>query len=341
MIAEDEAPSGASTGVARRRGWLFAAGGLLLVTAVAGGVLLKGSGVLAPRELSAGRGKPPARVSVAVRSPPLGATVLVDGRDSGLVTNGELVLEPPLPGQVVLTFRKPGHRDETRTVRLPPAGGEVVSVTLQVEASAVPVRTRPPGASVLVDGERVAGETPLDIRLDPQAEHTVELTLEGYEPRQLRLAAGEQPTALDVALERLPPPGAVAVVSEYPLDVFWRGRPLARGAVSPRVQVPVGRQVLTLVSSKHFLHEDVTVQVLAGGEVSLEAPGVGRLSVRANPDNCEVFFDGTFVDYPPILDRPVAAGRHTVAFRWPDGARSEQVVEVKRGAPAFAVGRKE
>ena len=54
-----------------------------------------------------------------------------------------------------------------------------------------------------------------------------------------------------------------------------------------------------------------------------------------------MFVDGTFVDYPPILDRPVAAGRHTVAFRWPDGAKSEQAVEVKGGAPTFVVGRKE
>jgi hypothetical protein len=63
--------------------------------------------------------------------------------------------------------------------------------------------------------------------------------------------------------------------------------------------------------------------------------------VRAVPDNCEVFVDGTFVDYPPILDRPISVGRHTVAFRWPDGARSEQQVEVKGGAPGFVVGRKE
>jgi hypothetical protein len=63
--------------------------------------------------------------------------------------------------------------------------------------------------------------------------------------------------------------------------------------------------------------------------------------VRAAPDNCQVFVDGTFVDYPPILERPVVAGRHSVAFRWPDGAKSEQAVEVKGGAPTFVVGRKE
>jgi predicted Ser/Thr protein kinase len=320
-----------SAGGVRPRTWLAVAGALLLVAAVAGGVLVWRSGAL----------RPPAPLRIPVRSQPMGAAVLVDGKDSGIVTNGELVLVPPLPQQVALTFRKAGHRDETRTVRLPLPAADVVSVTLQAEASAVSVRSRPPGASVTVDGEPVAGTTPLELKLDTKAAHKITLALDGYERRELSVAAGESPSDLEVALEKLPPPGEVTVVSAYPLDVFWRGRPLARGALSPRVQVPGGRQVLTLVSAPLFLRDDVTVEVAAGGEVSVEAPGTGRISVRAQPDNCKIFFDGAFVDYPPILDRPVAAGRHTVAFVWPDGGRKEETVEVSRGAPTFVVGRKE
>jgi hypothetical protein len=107
------------------------------------------------------------------------------------------------------------------------------------------------------------------------------------------------------------------------------------------VQLPGGRQVLTLQSSVVFLKADVNVDVPPGGEAAIEAPGLGKLNVRATPENCEVFLNDMFVDYPPILDRPVAAGRHSVSFRWPDGARSEQTVEVRAGAPAFVTGRKE
>jgi len=59
------------------------------------------------------------------------------------------------------------------------------------------------------------------------------------------------------------------------------------------------------------------------------------------PDNAQVFIDGTFVDYPPIHDKPVAAGPHTVSFKWPDGARSQETVEVARGSSAFVTGRKD
>jgi hypothetical protein len=280
-------------------------------------------------------------VHVEVRSQPMGAAVLIDGRDSGVVTNGELVVRAPAPHEVVLTFRKAGHRDETRRVKLPPAAGEPVSVTLEAVASLAAVRTEPPGAAVTLDGERVAGVTPLDVALDPTIEHRIGVSLEGYASREVRVEKGAAARPQDIVLEKLAPSGTVAVVSSYPLDVLWRGRLLARGEVSPRVSVPGGRQVLTLVSASLFLKADSTVQVPPGGEASLAAPATGKLNVRAVPDNCQVFVDGTFVDYPPILERPVAAGRHAVAFRWPDGGKSEQAVEVKGGTPTFVVGRKE
>jgi hypothetical protein len=314
----------------RRRAWLWAGAALGGVAAVAAAVLLRGSAPAAPAE-----------VRLGVRSLPQGASVLVDGRDTGTVTNGEIVVPAPVPEQIVLTFRKAGHRDETRSVRLPLPAGEVVSVTLQAAASLVPVRSQPPGAAVTLDGERVAGVTPLEVALDPKVEHRITASLEGHAPREVRVEAGAAADALDIVLEPLAPAGTVTVTSSYPLDVLWRGRTLARGEVSPRVSVPGGRQVLTLVSGSLFLRTDVTLEVPSGGETSIAAPATGRLNVRAVPDNCEVFVNGAFVDYPPILERPMAAGRHIVAFRWPDGAKSEQAVEVKGGGPTFVVGRKE
>ena len=222
-------------------------------------------------------------------------------------------------------WRSPSARAATATrrarVRLPLPAGEAVSVTLQTAARLVPVRTQPPGAAVTVDGERVAGVTPLEVALDPAASTASPSRSTATSARKCAWRRAPRRPAIDVALEKLAPAGLVAVSSSYPLDVLWRGRPLARGEISPRVSVPGGRQVLTLVSSSLFLKADVTVQVPPGGETSLPAPPAGKLNVRAVPDNCEVFVDGTFVDYPPILDRPVAAGRHTVSFRWPDGAQ--------------------
>jgi hypothetical protein len=197
------------------------------------------------------------------------------------------------------------------------------------------------GAAVTLDGERVAGVTPLVLALDPESDHILGFALDGYGDREVRVAAGETREVIEAGLKRLPPPGQVSVVSSYPIDVLWRGKVLARGAVSPQVDLPSGQQVLTLVAGPIFLRSDVTVSVPAGGQAALQAPGIGRLSIQAFPDNCEVFIGGASVGYLPILNRDVAAGRHTVSFRWPDGVTTEQIAEVEAGRPTFVTGRKE
>jgi serine/threonine-protein kinase len=205
----------------------------------------------------------------------------------------------------------------------------------------VPVRSEPPGAAVTLDGSPVAGTTPIELALDPGVDHRIALALDGYAGQEIRLKAGAAAAPIAVTLEKLVPPGSVAIASAYAVDVLWRGRVLARETESPRVQVPGGRQTLTLQSAAVFLKAEIPVDVPPGGEVALQAPALGKLNVRATPDNCEVFVNDVFVDYPPIRDRPVAAGRHRVSFKWPDGKRSEQEVEVRAGAPAFVVGRPE
>jgi hypothetical protein len=105
--------------------------------------------------------------------------------------------------------------------------------------------------------------------------------------------------------------------------------------------VPAGRQALTLQSPTYFLKSTVNVDVKSGAEAEVAAPTLGRISIRASPDNCEVFIEGVFVDYPPILDRQIAAGPKTVAFKWPDGTRREEQTEIRAGGLSYVTGRKE
>jgi hypothetical protein len=135
--------------------------------------------------------------------------------------------------------------------------------------------------------------------------------------------------------------GTLVVSSTYPLDVVWRGKVLAKGALSPRVSIAAGRQTVTLASASYALSTTVPIDVAPGAEATLTAPALGRISVRATPDNCEVLVDGVFLDYPPILDRPIAAGSRTVTFKWPDGTRREEQVDVTDGNLSYVTGRKD
>jgi serine/threonine-protein kinase len=136
------------------------------------------------------------------------------------------------------------------------------------------------------------------------------------------------------------PLGKVTVVSSYPVDVFWKGRLVGKGT-SPQVSLPVGRQLVTVVAGAYFVRASLPVNVRVEAVAGVEAPRLGRINIKASPDNCQVFIDGAFVDYPPILDRPVAVGAHTVAFKWPDGTRREETAEVEGPSPVYVMGRKD
>jgi predicted Ser/Thr protein kinase len=279
-------------------------------------------------------------VALSVASVPPGAEVLLDGQATGVVTDGRIEI-PADRRTVALAFRKPGFRTETRTVALPLPPGDGVSATLMAQGGEVALVTEPPGARVSLDGAFLDGLTPLKLVLDPAADHRIAVTKEGHTDQEIRVPKGSAPAELRVALAPVGPPGAVAIASRYPLDVVWRGKTLARGERSPRVSLPAGRQTLTLVAPAVFMRSNVVVDVRAGGEASIATPDVGLLSIRANPDNCRVLIDGAFVDYPPILNRPVAVGSHSVVFDWPDGRRKEEIVRVGAGPVTYVMGRKD
>jgi hypothetical protein len=222
-----------------------------------------------------------------VRSEPPGARVFLDGRDTGVVTDGDLVLPAGTTGAVTLVLRKPEYVEASRVLHLPLAGDEVRMAMDAVPAAAdpPPVAKEPPEASV--------------------------------------------------------PLGRVSVSAPYPVDVVWRGRTLSHGQPSPEISLPAGRQTLTLLAPAYFLRENVTVDVRPPAVAAVSAPALGKINIRASPDSCRVFIDGAFVEYPPILDRAIASGEHTVGFKWPDGAHQDETVAVPRNGPAYVTGRKD
>jgi hypothetical protein len=269
----DSPAAGASAARSSTRALQGAAAVALLVAVIAGGLLMTR--------------RAPAAARVRVRSEPSGASVFLDGRDTGVVTDGEISLPPGASGMATLTLRKPAYRDASRVLRLPLTADEV-----RVEMEPVPV------------------------------------------------AAASPPVATDPSAAPVPQ-GRVAVSASYPVDIQWRGRSVGHGPASAEVSLPAGRQSLTLVAPVYFLRQTVTVDVRPPAVATVEAPPLGKINIRANPDNCQVFIDGVFVEYPPILDRAITVGEHKVGFKWPDGAHQEESIEVPRGGPAYVTGRKD
>ncbi len=311
----------------RRGGLLLLASALVaLVLGLAGWLVLRG---------------PVPVTRLEVRSQPTGARVLLDGRETGVLTDGQLPL-PAGASQVTVTFVRPGFRPASRSLQLPDDARTALSLALEPAPATARVRvtSEPAGATVRLDGGSPLGRTPLDVAYAPDAPHRVELRLEGFRAQELTLEAGSNPGQLQAVLEDAGPRGFLAVSAPYPVDLVFRGRTLVQGQSQFRVSLPAGKQTVTLVSARVFLHRTASLDVPPDGTAQLSAPAAGRLNVRASPDNCQVFVNGSFVDYPPILDRPAAAGRVTVTFKWPDGARSDEQVDLAPGGVAYVMGRR-
>jgi serine/threonine protein kinase len=270
-----------------------------------------------------------------------GARRAADRRVIGAVAAAVVVLV----AVVALLTRKGGDAPVADATPRPTPVAAASAVPSGTPAAAagvsVSVVSDPRGAAVSVDGRTVSGTTPLTFAVDPGLDHRIVVWRDGYASQELRMAAGRVPSELRVILVSLSPPGKLVLAASYPVDVVWRGRVMAREQTAAEVSLPSGPQVVTLLAPAYFLRRDVPVQVRASESVSLVAPALGKLNIRAQPDNCRVLIDGSFVDYPPILEKPVAVGRHAVAFEWPDGARREQAVDVTDRAPAYVTGRKE
>ena len=159
--------------------WLLAAAMAGLAVAVAAGVFLLRRAEEPPAV--------PASHRIPVRSRPPGAEVLVAGEPTGVVTDAELVLPSEAPGSVSLTFRLPGYRDETLSLPLPPSPGVAVEVTLTPLLATLAVVSESPGATLTLNDETLSGSTPMDVTIEPETEHVLEVSLEGHESQVIRL----------------------------------------------------------------------------------------------------------------------------------------------------------
>ncbi|HET7292377.1 MAG TPA: protein kinase [Vicinamibacteria bacterium] len=282
---------------------------------------------------------PPAGVSSPPAAPAPAAPVA--GRGRSVFVGAGLALA--VAGTASLLLLRGGRDAAVPRTEVAPAAtpGSAATEAPAPAPNRVRVVTDPAGATVSLDGAPVPGATPLELTLAPGREHVVRAIKGGFGAAEARVAPGNVPAELRLSLEAASPPGAVAVTAPYPVDVLFKGRALLKGETAARVELPSGRQTLTLLAEKYFLRATVNVDVKPGETTGVEAPALGRVSIRAMPDNCEVSIDGIFADYPPILDRPVAAGLRTVGFKWPDGTRREEQVEVPKNALAYVVGKKD
>ncbi|HZN02477.1 MAG TPA: serine/threonine-protein kinase, partial [Candidatus Polarisedimenticolia bacterium] len=256
------------------------------------------------------------RISVDVETKPAGGSVFLD----------DIPLAEP---KVVLALSDPTtHAIRARSgclegtaeksaADLAALHGPLV-LELRERREVVAIGSEPPGARIRIDGRDTGKTTPVEIEMDACRERTVDLRLDGHRRWTRTFTAGEDVEAVAgalsaVALEPIPR-GTVALPRPkgWSGDVFL-GNARVGGAGEP-IALDEGTYTLVVRNDKVFARTSVPVTVRANETTrpAVALPGLGSLTVQAQPSNCKVYVDGTYVDVTPVLDLPIAAGAHDI-----------------------------
>lgn len=190
----------------------------------------------------------------------------------------------------------------------------------------VSVKSTPPGAAIIVDGNGTETRTPGTVLVWPPGRHRVEILADTYETAILDLDVGagqrlERETTLVRAIGTLrvdsDPSGASVLVD---------GKPAGTTPIE-RLTVPRGRHAVTVQLDGHEPVEAV-VDVSPDGEAAVEkrlVPYSGRLTVSGNLHGIEArieSLDATarspLVLTLPIQERPIPTGRYRLTYTAPN-----------------------
>jgi hypothetical protein len=161
--------------------------------------------------------------TISVTSDPSGASILIDGRDSGKVTPSALTLEK---GSHSVLVRKPGFLDETMTANVQPgqtigfaprlrqlgSTDEIRSVNKMKKLfggkdgvagmGSVAIHTTPKGAQISVNQRVLDHLSPAEFLLNP-GNYVVDITASGYKPLHRVIAVEKNgKLSIDEVLER-------------------------------------------------------------------------------------------------------------------------------------------
>ncbi|MDY0061381.1 MAG: PEGA domain-containing protein [Myxococcota bacterium] len=299
-----------------------------------------GAGDPAPRQqpLPAGKGR------LVLRSTPPGATVWLGRAELGRCGPGGVSVALD-PGRHGLRFQLPGHQDKRAEAEVVAGAEREVSVALvpvasdgpgDLDASGQPgvlaVRSTPPRARILVDGQDTGKLTDTNLRLPP-GRYVLQVTKDLYLPgpeKVLDLRAGDMVVHEETLTANF---GELHVASRPPgAEVLIDGQTVGKTPLH-RPQQTAGRLRITLRYPLH-LEASKEVELARGGKLELSetlTPAYGTFEIVSVPPGADVLLDGRPVGQTPATLREVPLGQHRLALQLHLHERLEAPLTVAAG----------
>jgi serine/threonine-protein kinase len=123
---------------------------------------------------------------------------------------------------------------------------------------------------------------------------------------------------------------AVSVEGTYPFAVLDGGRVLSPAGTSHHITVAAGRR-LRLVAPEYSLNQSVPIAENADRRVEIQAPALGRLTIRSSQETCAVKIGDRDLGYPPVNNVAIAGGAYQIDLVCPNGRSKSEFVNIVGG----------
>jgi len=298
-------------------------------------IALTSGGVFAARRyFSTPATTTPTTGTVVVNTDPAGAAVVIDGEGQGATPVTVTLKAGP---HTIELSTKDGVR---RTMTVNVAANQQLSQFIEMPKAAagtgdLQVRTDPPGAKVVVDGQ-TRGTSPVTVKDLAPGSHVVVLQNElGSVNEDVTIQPGAT-ASLVVPMKTpqgAPVSGWISISAPAELQIFENDRLLGTSRTD-RIMVAAGRHDIEVSNEALGFRTTQSIQV-APGQVARLRPDwpTGTIAINATPW-ANVTLDGKELGETPVGNTSVPIGTHEVVFRHPQLGEQRFTATVTANTPA-------
>jgi serine/threonine protein kinase len=127
-----------------------------------------------------------------------------------------------------------------------------------------------------------------------------------------------------------PKPFTLTLLGGYPFQV-QAGSVQSATSRSHTLTLPSGPTTVKLFNPDYFLNQTRKLDASAGGSATINAPGLGAVTIYSAEETCEITIDRVTVGYPPVVAQRVAAQDHQVELRCRSGRIRNRTITVAQG----------
>jgi len=306
----------------------------IIAAAVVVVALMSGGVFAARRYFSAPTATVPVTGTVVVNTDPAGAAVVIDGEAHGATPVTATLKTGP---HTIELSTKEGVR---RTMTVNVTANQQLSQFIEMPKAAagtgdLQVRTDPPGARVVVDGQ-TRGTSPVTVKDLAPGSHVVVLSNDlGSVNEDVTIQPGAT-ASLVVPLKApqgAPVSGWISITAPAELQIFENDRLLGTSRTE-RIMVAAGRHDIEVTNEALGFRTTQSIQVTPG-QVARIRPDwpMGTIAINAAPW-ANVTLDGKDLGETPVGNTSVAIGTHEVIFRHPQLGEQRITVTVTANTPA-------